>query len=99
LKCVARPCVGTKNGASAGREARDQRRRCGRIVDLVQDGFEDGVDAGMRLAFGEQAAQCREMDHSVNRMSRGEKRGSAQVQAFHRIIAEMLVEPRPPGGA
>ena len=53
----------------------------------------------MRLALGEQPAQGREMRDAVDGMRRGEKTCRAQIDSFDRIVAEMIVEPRPPSGA
>src|SRR6266850_6954897 len=36
------------------------------------------------------------MRHAIDRVRRGQHRGGAQPDALDRIIAEMLVEPRPP---
>src|SRR5579863_9804043 len=55
------------------------------------------MDARMRLAFGKQPAQRREVCHAMNRMRGREKTGRAQISALHRIIAEMVIKPRPPG--
>src|SRR4029077_5353315 len=66
---------------------------------MIEDVLQRTIDGRVRLAFGKEPAQRRKMGHAMDRMGRGEKAGSAQVDALDGIIAEMLVEPRPPGGA
>ena len=39
------------------------------------------------------------MGYAVHGMGGGEKSRRAQIDPFDRVIAEMIVEPRPPGGA
>jgi hypothetical protein len=57
------------------------------------------MDARMWLALGKKAAQSREMGHTMHRMRRIEKSRRAQIDTFDRVIAEVIVEPRPPGRA
>ena len=57
------------------------------------------MNAGMRLALGQEPAQGREMGDAVERMSRGEEIGRAQIDPLNGIIAKMVVEPGPPGRA
>ena len=80
-------------------KARHHRRRGHRIVKRIENGFERAMNTGMRLALGQEPAQRREMGHAVERMSRGEEIGRAQVGPLDRIIAKMVIEPRPPGRA
>ena len=88
---------------SSARKASSKRATMGPttagIVESIQDLFERGMDAGMRLAFGKQPAQSREMGHAMDGMRRGENAGRAQIDALDQIMAEMIVEPRPPGRA
>ena len=86
----------TKLGEKGELEARDRRRGDQRIVELVEDRIERAVDRRMWLALGEQPAQCREMSDAVHGVRRREIAGRAQVEALDHIVAEMLVEPRPP---
>ena len=53
----------------------------------------------MRLAFGQQPAQGGEMGDAMHGMRGGEETGGTQIDALDRVIAEMVVEPRPPGRA
>src|SRR6476646_472266 len=39
------------------------------------------------------------MRHAIDRVRGAEEAAGAQPQPFNRVSAEMLVEPRPPGGA
>ena len=39
------------------------------------------------------------MRDAIDCVRRREETSRAQVEAFHSVVAEMLVEPRPPGGA
>ena len=61
--------------------------------------FELGVDTGVRFTLGKQPAEPRQVSHAMHRISRREKARGAQVQAFDRIEAKMLIKPRPPCGA
>ncbi len=61
--------------------------------------FERGMDRGMRLTLGEQPAQRRKMRHAVDRMGRREISRRAEIKRLDGVMAEMLVEPRPPGRA
>ena len=51
-------------------EARDHGGDRYRIVERIEDSFECGVNAGMRLAFRQQTAQGREMGDAVHGMPR-----------------------------
>ena len=53
----------------------------------------------MRVALRQQPHQRGQMGDAIDRVRRAEEAGGAQVQPLDRVIAEMLVEPRPPGGA
>ena len=57
------------------------------------------MHARMRLAFGKEPAQRRKMRHAMDRMRCGKKISRAQIGALDRIIAEMVIKPRPPGRA
>ena len=62
-----------KLGEESELEARDHRRYRCPIVERVEDRFQRGMDARMRLAFGQQPAQGGEMGDAVHGMRGGEK--------------------------
>src|SRR5271155_2751581 len=66
---------------------------------MVEDFLERGMDRRVLLAFGEQAAQRRQMGHAVYGRGRREETCRAQIEALDCVKPEMLVEPRPPGRA
>ena len=53
----------------------------------------------MRVALRQQPHQRREMGHAVERMRRRQECRRRADQALDGVVAEMLVEPRPPGRA
>ncbi len=77
-------------------EARDHGGDRRGIVQSIEDRLERAMDARMRLALGKQTAQRREMRDAVDGMRRRENTGRAQIDALDQVMAEMLVEPRPP---
>ena len=72
--------------------------RCGfaDVVEVIQGAVQQLVDAFMRIALRQQPRQRGQMRHAIDRVRRGQHGGRAQPDALDRIIAEMLVEPRPP---
>ena len=67
-----------------------------RIVETVENRFEIVVERGMRIAFGQQPHQGREMRHPEERMRQRKISAKRELVAFDRVVAEMLVEPRAP---
>ena len=57
------------------------------------------MDLRVRVALGQQPAERGEMRHAVERVRDRQKRRRARIEAFDRVVTEMLVEPRPPSGA
>src|ERR1700680_2767527 len=53
----------------------------------------------MRIALRQQPAQRNEMMDAIERVRGREIRRRPQIESFDRVIAEMLVEPRPPRDA
>ncbi len=53
----------------------------------------------VRIALGQQPAERGEMGHAIDRVRRRRTGSPPQIEPFDRVMAEMLVEPRPPGGA
>ena len=53
----------------------------------------------MRIALGQQPHQRGEMADAIDGMRAAKIIRRAQAQALDRVIAQMLVEPRPPGRA
>ena len=53
----------------------------------------------MRLALGEKPRQGGKVSDPVERVRLVHKAGGAQIGGFHKIMPEMLIKPRPPGGA
>ena len=60
---------------------------------------ERGMDVGMRIALRQQAAERAQQRDAIERMRQGQERRRRQIKPFHHEVAEMLVEPRAPGGA
>ena len=71
-----------------------RHRRAGRGSSSSAD-----IKARMRIALGQQPHQRGQMGDAIDRVRRGEEIRRAQAHRLHRVIAEMLVEPRPPGRA
>ena len=61
--------------------------------------IERGIDVRMRIALRQQPAERAEMRHAIDGVRGGETGCRAQIDALDRVVAEMLVEPRPPGRA
>ncbi len=61
--------------------------------------IESDVETRVRIALGQQSHQRRKMRDAVDRVRRGEEIRRAQILPLDAVIAQMLVEPRPPGGA
>src|SRR5262245_674828 len=79
-------------------EAHDARSRAREVEQAVEHLVQRGMDVRMRVALRQQAAQRGEMRHAVEGMGNAQERGRARVESFDRIVTEMLVEPRSPGG-
>ena len=81
--------------------ARSAPRRGGetRIEQAVEHVLERDMNLRMRIALRQQAAERGEMGHAVERMRHRQERRRARIEALDRVEAEMLVEPRPPGGS
>ncbi len=90
-----------RSRARSAAAARTHHRGRGepRIGEAVEHVIERGVDVRMRIALRQQAAKRRQMRHAVERLRGCQVGRRAQVEAFDRVEAEMLVEPRPPGRA
>ncbi len=80
-------------------EAHHHGCRGGSIVERIEDGGEFIVQPFMRIALGQQPHQRGKVRDAIDRMGRGKETRGPQVERLHGEIAEMLVEPRPPGGA
>src|SRR5664280_3114237 len=87
-----RPLVAERQPARLQHVARQEKAGQREAVELA-------IEAGMRIALGQQPHQRGQMADAIDRVRRREEVRRAQARALHRIIAEMLVEPRPPGRA
>ena len=63
---------------------------------MLEHGGKMIVHLRVRIALRQQPAQRREMGDAIDHMRRRKLRGAMQAQRLDRVIAEMLVEPRPP---
>src|SRR5262245_3505627 len=60
---------------------------------------ERGMDVGMRIALRQQAAERAQQRDAIERVRQAQEGRRRQLKPFHREIAEVLIEPRAPGGA
>jgi hypothetical protein len=66
------------------------------VVEIVQGAVQHVVDVFVRIALRQQPRQRGQVGNAIHRMRRRQHGGRAQPGALDRVIAEMLVEPRPP---
>ena len=77
-------------------EPDQMRRGLAGVVEIIQRALQHLVDVFMRIALRQQPRQRGQMGHAIGRVRRRQHGGGAQPHSLDRIIAEMLVEPRPP---
>ena len=66
------------------------------VVKVVERVLEHLKDVFMGIALRQQPGQRGEMGHAEDGMRGSQQRRRAQPRAFELVVAEMLVEPRPP---
>ena len=66
---------------------------------MLQQGGQMIVHVGMRIALRQQPAERREVRDAVDHVRGSQLRRRVQVQHLDRVMAEVLVEPRPPDHA
>ncbi len=66
------------------------------VVEVIQGALQHLVDVFVRIALRQQPRQRGQMGHAIDGVRGRQHGGRAQPGSLDRIIAEVLVEPRPP---
>lgn len=83
-------------GQNAEFEPHQQRRRQHRLGQLADHPFGGGMEVGVRIALRQQPQQSSNVLQAERRRWRRDQCRGALHLRFHRVGAEMLVEPGPP---
>lgn len=86
-------------GEHAELEARHARAGKPHIAERIDEVIEHRVDLRMRVAFRQEAAQGGGVGETIERRRGIEEPRRSEIKPLHRKVAEMLVEPGPPGQA